>query len=275
MSDTDPPPDPEHPLLVLARRGFDDVHSDPQRADEALRVVIEDPTAPPQARMIARWGAGRHRPRCRSGARRAGPVRRGDRIGPPTRLHRRRAQDHDEPVVGAGVVGRPRRRVEQPGRRCAAGRRRGAGPVADAASVRSRQRRAHRRSRGRCSSGARALAQRCRCRRRDPPADQPRLAAPAGGPHCAGARGPRDGAGAGPARRPAGARRRRGAQPRLPGLPPRETARARLRAICARAASATQRWARRGDRTPTSTWTSAGSCSPPASRTRRWTSPTG
>ena len=268
MSDTDPPPDPEHPLLVLARRGFDDVHSDPQRADEALprRDRGSDGTAAgTHDHALGRWA---HRPRCRSGARRAGAVRRGDRIGPPTRLHRRRAQDHDEPVVGAGVVGRPRRRVEQPGRRCAAGRRRGAGPVADAASVRSRQRRAHRRSRGRCSSGARALAQRCRCRRRNPLANQPRLAAPAGGPHCAGPRGPRDGAGAGPARRPAGARRRRGAQPRLPGLPPRETARA-LPRICARRASATQRWARRGDRTPTSTWTSAGSCSPPASRTRR------
>ena len=59
MSDTDPQPDPEHPLLVLARRGFDDVHSDPRRADEALRRVIDDPNAPERARMIALWGAGR------------------------------------------------------------------------------------------------------------------------------------------------------------------------------------------------------------------------
>ncbi len=59
MSDTDPQPDPEHPLLVLARRGFDDVHSDPRRADDALRRVIDDPNAPERARMIALWGAGR------------------------------------------------------------------------------------------------------------------------------------------------------------------------------------------------------------------------
>ncbi|MEO5901592.1 MAG: tetratricopeptide repeat protein, partial [Ilumatobacteraceae bacterium] len=42
-----------------ARRAFDDVHSDPAAAMVVLRALVDDPSTPPRARMVASWGLGR------------------------------------------------------------------------------------------------------------------------------------------------------------------------------------------------------------------------